>query len=302
MSELPPIPQHVPIREPFFRRISPIAFVALSLGLVFVLYQLVAGVLVLVLFGMVLKQETVAAMRIATVVAQLLCILVPTMLLTRARYGSIRVPLRVKMPSFVDLILVSVSLFALQQILQAYMIAQDAIPLPPEVQRQVEIFKHLIERTYRLLVAADSPLELVGVVITVAVVPAVVEELLFRGLVQVDLERVTKGFTAAVIAGVIFALYHVNPFSIVPLMALGIYFGFIVHRSQNIVLAMVAHFLNNFLATLAEYLHLDENYMVFAPAVEAGTLAIILNTIVSAVVFAAATYFFVRGYSDQKSY
>lgn len=296
-----PSPPPVPLQEPFFRRISPVAFVALSLGLVFVLYQVVAGVLVLVLFGMVVKQETVAAMRLATVVAQLLCILVPTLLLTRARYGSIREPLRLKMPSVRDLVLVCVGLIALQQVLQAYMLVQDAIPLPPEIQRQVNIFKDLIERTYKMLVVANSPVELVGVLITVAVVPAVVEELLFRGLVQGDLERVTRGFGAAVIAGIIFALYHVNPFSIVPLIALGVFFGYVVHLSHNTVLAIVAHFLNNFLASLAGYFHVDENYLLFGAGDSVGGQAILLNTVVSAVIFAAATYMFVRGYSKQKS-
>ena len=87
------------------------------------------------------------------------------------------------------------------------------------------------------------------VIVTVAVVPALSEEILFRGLVQTDLERIMGGWKSAVIAGVIFGLYHVNPFSLVPIVAIGVVFGLIVHRSGTIVLAMAAHFMNNLLAT-----------------------------------------------------
>jgi len=284
-----------PPKEPFFRRISPIAFVILSLALVFVLYQVVAGVVTILLLGQIATRETAVWMRIATAVGQVLCILLPTLLLARARYGRIVEPLRLRLPSPRDIVTVCIAVLALQQILQGYMIAQDAIPLPPQIQRYVDMFKRLIEETYRMLVTAQSPLEFAGVVTTVALVPAIVEELLFRGLVQRDLEDAVSGMGAAVIAGVIFGFYHLNPFSIVPLVVLGVFFGFIVHRSKNITLAMTAHFLNNFIACCALYLNLGDDYLVFAPGGGASAKAVFFNTLASVVVFIASTYYFARG-------
>ncbi len=284
-----------PPTEPFFRRISPIAFVILSLALVFVLYQVGAGVVTILLLGQIATKETAVWMRIATAAGQILCILLPTILLARARYGHIVVPLRMHLPSPRDVITVCIAVVALQQVLQGYMIAQDAIPLPPQIQRYVDMFKRLIEETYRMLVTAQSPLEFAGVVATVALVPAIVEELLFRGLVQRDLEEVTSGMGAAVMAGVIFGFYHLNPFSIIPLVVLGVFFGFIVHRSKNITLAMTAHFLNNFIACCALYLNVGDNYLVLAPGGGASSKAVFFNTLACAVVFVASTYYFVRG-------
>jgi hypothetical protein len=283
-----------PPQAPFFRRISPVAFVILSLVIVFVLYQLIAGAATILLVGRIPTQETAAWMRLATAAGQILCIFLPTVLLARARYGRVLEPLRLKLPQPRDIIIVGIAVVALQQVLQGYMIAQDSIPLPPQIQRFAEMFKNLIEQTYLMLVSADSPLEFVGVVTAVALVPAIVEELLFRGLVQRDLEKVAGGLRAGVIAGIIFGMYHLNPFSIIPLVILGVFFGFVVYRSQNIVLAMTAHFLNNFIACCVVYLDLGENYLVFAPGAGTSSTMVFFNTLASAVVFVAATYYFVR--------
>lgn len=283
-----------PPQEPFFRRISPFAFVALSLLIVFVLYQVVAGAITLLLMGKITAHSTAVWIRIATAAGQVLCILLPTLVLTRARYGRMREPLRLRLPSPRDILTVGIAVVALQQVLQGYMVLQDTIPLPPQVQRYIDIFKNLIEETYRLLVTAQGPVEFVGVVATVALVPAVTEELLFRGMIQRELEETSGGMGAAVIAGIIFGMYHLNPFSIVPLVALGVFFGFVVHRTQNITLAMTAHFLNNFIACCALYLNLGDNYLVFAPGGGGGSRALFFNTLACAVVFVAATYYLFR--------
>jgi membrane protease YdiL (CAAX protease family) len=203
--------------------------------------------------------------RWSTLIGQLLFILVPTLILTHLRYGKIREPLRLRLPTVAQILVVLVGVFALQQVLQGYMMLQEAIPLPAGVQRWVDLIKDMFEATYRLLVTATSPLELLLVVLTVAVVPAVSEEVLFRGLVQRDLESLVGGTKSAVIAGLLFALYHLNPFSLVPLATLGIVFGLIVYRSGNLTLAMIAHFLNNFLASLALYYNIDEDFLMTAP-------------------------------------
>lgn len=288
----PALPPSVP--EPFFRRIPVVGFVILALGAVFFLYQVVAGGLTLVLAGGAITVDTVAWVRWATLFGQLLFILVPTLILTRLRYGALAGPLRLRMPDPVQAVLVIAGVFALQQVLQGYMILQESIPLPPAVERWVDMVRDMIEATYRILVTARTPGELVLVLFTVAVVPALSEELLFRGLVQRDLERATGGWQSATIAGVIFALYHMNPFSLLPLIALGVAFGLIVHRSGNTVLAMIAHFTNNALATVAMYLNIDEDFIMTAPqgGAEGGDVA--LNTVLFAVIFAGLTYAFLR--------
>jgi hypothetical protein len=283
-----------PEPQPWLRRLHPAAFVVLALGVIFVLYQVVGGGAAILIAGGRITPDTVPLVRWSTLLGQILLMLVPTLLLTRLRFGSIVQPLRLHFPRPVDLFLTVIALLALQQVLQGYMVLQDAIPLPTKLQQLVDMLKALFEETYRMLVFAQSPGELLFVVVTVALVPAVCEELLFRGLVQRDLESVVGGGRSAVFTGVIFGLFHLNPLSIVPLVALGVFFGFLVYRAQNITLAMVAHFLNNFLASVAVYFQVDEDSMVITSFGAAGPGAIAANTALFALVFLGVMYYFVR--------
>lgn len=298
MTDLPsPTPQETqvsPAPPPLFRRMSVVPFVILVLAAVFFLYQIVAGGASLLLAGGTITADTVQWIRWSTLIGQLLFILVPTLIFTRLRYGAIQQPLRLRMPTPGQALVVLIGVFALQQVLQGYMMLQESIPLPSGIQRWVDMIQDMFEATYRILVTAKTPLELLLVIVTVAVVPAVSEEVLFRGLVQRDLESITSGTKSAVIAGVLFAFYHLNPFSLIPLVTLGIVFGLIVYRSGNLVLAMLAHFLNNFLASIALYLNIDEDFMMTAPEGGATTEAAVLNTAVFALVFVGAMYYFVR--------
>jgi len=279
---------------PLFRRMQTVPFVLVALAIVFFLYQIVAGGVTLLLAGGSITANTIDWVRWSTLIGQLLFLLGPTLVLTHLRYGRILQPLRLRWPTLPQVIVVLVGVFALQQVLQGYMLLQEAIPLPAGLQRWVDMIKDMFEATYRVLVTARSPLELFLVICTVAVVPAISEELLFRGLVQRDLESVVSGRTSAILAGVIFGLYHLNPFSLVPLITLGVAFGLIVYRSGNITLAMAAHFLNNFLASIALYLNMNEDFLITAPDGGGTTAAVVLNTAVFAMVFLGAMYYFVR--------
>jgi hypothetical protein len=283
-----------PSRAPFLRRLPPVPFALLALAMIFVLYQIIGGVITLVIARGEITPDNVGVIRWSTLFGQILFILLPTLWLTRRRHGDLLKTLRIRLPELRDLVATMIAVFALQQVLQTYMILQDAIPLPKELQKAVDVFKNMFEETYRLLVTTRTPLEFLMVVLIVAVVPAISEELLFRGLVQRNLEDATGGWRGAVLAGVIFGFYHLNPFVIVPLVVLGVYFGFIVYRSDNIMLAVSAHFFNNFVACAAVYLKLDENFIAVAPSARPSGSLIALNFMVFAVVFVAATLYFVH--------
>ncbi len=282
------------------------AFVSVSLIGIFFLYQIVGGTITFLLFGMDMADSNVTIVRLATMVGQVLFILIPTVILAKLRF-----PGRTNVFRFGDfhpgqLLLVLVAVFALQQLLQGYLMLQEAVPLelPPVVQQFVDQIKKLMEQMYRMLTSADSFPEFLFVVLVIAVTPAICEEILFRGLIQTTLEesgthdgggsRPQRGLTAAVIAGIVFGVYHLNPFTLIPLIVLGVYFGFVVYRTQNIVTSIAAHFFNNFLACVVVYLQLDENFIAISPDKFPDSETLLLNFALSSVVFVAATYYLVR--------
>lgn len=112
-------------------------------------------------------------------------------------------------------------------------------------QMQVQ-YKTILEK----LTVVHSPAEFVSVVMTVAFVPALCEECLFRGYVQHNFSRAMPTARATVLTGIIFGLYHINPVQIVPLMILGVYLSYLRASSGTLLLPMLAHFANNFFSVL----------------------------------------------------
>lgn len=109
----------------------------------------------------------------------------------------------------------------------------------------------------------DQP-PLVVAVLAIALVPAVCEEVLFRGAVQRALASRLFPFAAVAATAAMFALYHMSLVQLIPTFTLGVVLGTLAHRADSIVPAMVAHFFNNFVVILVARRQ---------PAVLADTLA-----------------------------
>lgn len=243
-------------------RISPIAFAFGALFIVFVLYQIIAGGITVLLVGGSVTKNNVLSVRLLTMGGQLLFILLPTLLLARLISSRLSGVFRLRVPTLQETFFATLGLLFLQQIFQIYLSFQDRIPLPEALRRIVDPLKQLMEEMYRVLVTADSIPELVLVLLVVAIVPAIVEELFFRGLIQNSLERAVAPIWAAVIAGFIFGFYHLNPFALIPLIGLGCYFGILRVRSQSIVIAMTLHLINNALAVMLVYFQVENELLL----------------------------------------
>jgi membrane protease YdiL (CAAX protease family) len=84
----------------------------------------------------------------------------------------------------------------------------------------------------------------VGTLIAVALLPAIFEELFFRGVLLEGLKPLGET-SAALICGALFALYHQNPPQTVYQFCCGTAFAFVALRSESILPTALAHFLNN---------------------------------------------------------
>jgi membrane protease YdiL (CAAX protease family) len=86
---------------------------------------------------------------------------------------------------------------------------------------------------------------IIGLLI-IAVVPAVGEELLFRGVLQNKVNLLLKNPHLSIwITAFIFSFIHFQFYGFFPRMLLGAMFGYLYWWSGNLVIAMVAHFINN---------------------------------------------------------
>ena len=92
---------------------------------------------------------------------------------------------------------------------------------------------------------------LYGVLLTVAVLPAIFEETIFRGVLLKGLKSF-PWWAAALISGTMFSLFHQNPAQTIYQFFCGAAFALIAIRSGSILPTVVAHFLNNAFIILAE--------------------------------------------------
>jgi membrane protease YdiL (CAAX protease family) len=274
--------------------ISPVSFSILSLIFLFFLYQGVGGVITILSFGASPTPENIQGFRFVTGFGQILLLLIPTLLLARLVSFTPRQYLRIRIPNIRMFIFPLVGIFSLQQLLQIYMVFQEKMPLPVSVQKIVQQFKELFDAVYKALIVSNSLSELLFVLLIIALIPAIVEELLFRGLVLRGFEKgfgTTKG---VVFTGIIFAAYHLNPFSFVPLAVIGIYLGFLVVRANSVWVSSAAHFYNNAIACIAVYFHLDYDAVVTGNTNELSVGVLIGTFVLCSLVFLVSTYYFIR--------
>jgi uncharacterized protein len=261
-----PSPQSPSIPLSFVERyrISPIVFACVSLVVVFFLYQIVGGFLTLLFVGTKVTADTVTMHRIFTMGGQILFLLVPAIILARLLDTRISTVFPWRKPHVGETLFAVLSLLFLQEAMQIYLFFQDRIPLPRGIEKYVAPARQMLEEMFRILVSAKDIPELLFVVLVVAITPAIVEELLFRGLIQSAFERRVVPLRAAIWTGIIFGIFHFNPFQIVPLIILGCFFGILRMRSRSMIIAMTVHFLNNALAVVVTYFQMDDKMVIGA--------------------------------------
>ncbi|MEW6005678.1 MAG: CPBP family intramembrane glutamic endopeptidase [Stygiobacter sp.] len=245
--------------KPFYT-MNPTTAAFIALIGIFILYQVGGALLTILIFGFNFENADINAMRLLTMGGQILLLLLPTLAFARTVYPNDITPvLRVKLPKFKEVIFFVIGLILLLPLLQSYLIVQNYLldqlanifPIVKKIIELLDQMDKLVESTYTKLLKANSFFESSFVVFLVAVVPAICEEILFRGFVQKSFELKFKTYTSIFITSLFFGLYHFNPYGLIALIALGFYFGYAVYKSNSIVVSMVLHFLNNFLTVIA---------------------------------------------------
>ncbi|OQX86916.1 hypothetical protein B6D60_05145 [candidate division KSB1 bacterium 4484_87] len=114
---------------------------------------------------------------------------------------------------------------------------QLILPMP-------EILKEMMEKS--LVINSLGDLLIIG--FSAVILASVLEELLFRGFVQISFEKtfdVTRGVMATAI---LFAVAHLNPWWTVQFTFFGIFLGVMAWKSNSVIPSIIVHFINNGIA------------------------------------------------------
>jgi hypothetical protein len=111
------------------------------------------------------------------------------------------------------------------------------------------------EQLTKFLTAIDDPARLVIALLVVAVIPAVGEEITFRGVGQNLLHRAFGNVHVAIwVSAALFSAIHLQFYGFVPRLLLGALFGYLYVWSGSLWVPIFAHFVNNGFQLIALYL------------------------------------------------
>jgi membrane protease YdiL (CAAX protease family) len=154
------------------------------------------------------------------------------------------------------------------------------------------------ERTTEFMTNFSSAWEMVIALLVIAVLPAIGEELVFRGLIQNELFKSTKNIHVSIwFAAFLFSAIHFQFFGFVPRLFLGALFGYLYYWSGNLSLAIFAHFVNNGVSLVALYLYQKGTFEFDIETPQSAPANVVLF---AAVVTAGLLYYFYKYFEHRK--
>lgn len=112
------------------------------------------------------------------------------------------------------------------------------------------------------ILSFDSFSEYIFIFILIAIIPAIGEELFFRGVLQPLIIKSSKSIHLGIfITAVVFSLFHMDFYGFIPRLFLGILLGYLYLKTENIWISAAAHFANNALAVILIYFNSPEEIL-----------------------------------------
>lgn len=157
-----------------------------------------------------------------------------------------------------------------------------------------QYFKNL-EEEYNKEVFAIANMKTVQDYITsliiIALLPAMFEEMLFRGCLQPIIINITKNaFIGILITAILFSALHISFYGFLPRLVLGLILGHIFYYSKNLWLSIIMHFLNNALGITQMYA-LSKKGLLTSNAMSDDTLPLYYGLIAAVALFFAFKVF-----------
>ncbi|MCB0408866.1 MAG: CPBP family intramembrane metalloprotease [Flavobacteriales bacterium] len=147
-------------------------------------------------------------------------------------------------------------------ILILMIISSPILSLIIEVNAQVGLSEFMMEEQAKqdyitkLLLTFSGWGSLLYILLIIAVVPAIGEELLFRGVVQKIFTKWTNNYHVGIwITAILFSFFHMQFHGFVPRMLLGAFLGYALVWSGSLWVPMLGHFFNNGSVVVLSYFY-----------------------------------------------
>lgn len=150
------------------------------------------------------------------------------------------------------------------------------VPVPDALAQMQETMAEMISSFLK----SDNAL-LLGV-IHVGVVPAVCEEIMYRGYVMRAFEKSWGIVAAILISGAVFGAYHLQISNFLPLATLGVFLAYLTYISDSLIPAIIAHFINNGGQVVASSFYPEMLDMKVNPEMDLPIVLVVLSVVLTA--------------------
>ena len=161
-----------------------------------------------------------------------------------------------KIPSWNNILFTLLIMFSAIPAINLLSEVNAAIHLPDSLSWLEKLFVDMESRAEELTLRMLEVNSIYGLIINIgliAVVPAIGEELFFRGIIQKLLQEKWKIHVAVWVAAIIFSTFHFQFFGFIPRMLIGALLGYMFVWTQNLWVPIIAHFINNAIAVVFYY-------------------------------------------------
>ncbi len=154
-------------------------------------------------------------------------------------------------PSFRNIAISSIAIIVALPTVAYTFILNKKIPLPHSLIEMEETTNTAISG----ILQTQSSWELLMNIIVICLIPALGEELIFRGLLQNRLSKfLNNPHIAIIITSIIFSAIHMQFQGFLPRMILGMVLGYMFYLTGNFWIAVIAHFINNAVQVIGFYI------------------------------------------------
>ncbi|RBQ04936.1 CPBP family intramembrane glutamic endopeptidase [Pedobacter miscanthi] len=239
----------------FYAVVGGVVFGLLAIVIVLMMYGLgIVSHLDLVLSG---DAKYIDGLKVIQILSSIGTFILPPMVLAWTERQKVNQFYNFKRPKFTMIVIVLAIMIVSMPFMEWTVIWNQKMVLPDFLKRIEEWMKEkeaIAAKMTMQLITVRSNFDFIVNLIMIAVIPAIGEELTFRGGVQRSLNRAFGNPHLAIwLCAIIFSAIHVQFYGFIPRMLLGAGFGYLYYYSGSIWYAMLAHFINNAYAVCAAF-------------------------------------------------
>jgi uncharacterized protein len=265
-----------------FRGMKPFSQLIFSAFIVlatFFFFQSVAAIIALPLFGLqhvaallngtdISDPTSVRMLKLFQVFQTLGLFIAPSFLVAWLMHGNVLQYLELHRPvNFIPAILVILLIFTINPFINFLGNLNTEMHFPEwlgGMEKWMRNAEEIAEKLTKAFLSVDNLGGLLFNLFMIAILPALGEELLFRGVIQKILIGLTRNQNWGIwLSAILFSALHMQFFGFVPRMLLGAMFGYLLVWSGSLWLPILAHFINNAGAVIALYL-IDKGVINFS--------------------------------------